>query len=908
MASCSTTVLPLLALLLLVAHQAAAYSTGAGTCNAVASSVDNMVASGCANPDTATCRGGFWVSFDKTSWRAGETVQVTLNHNTGGTTFKGILIYATDSGGNRVGQWTVPTGFQHKSCGGESGSTLTHSSSAAKALRSFTWTPPAKGKGDVTFNTVVVKSSKPDWFILEDKVLKEALVGPSPDKFEWKKVEYANAAPSARALHAMVYDKPRHRLVMFGGQPRDNVGQETWQFDLATKQWTQIATGAVTKPDKRYDMAWSVDNKRERFYCVTGTAETAGTNNNEVWVFDLKANTWSKYTVGGDTLSSRHSSAGSIAHQNGTRMYIFAGFRASGGRSQDVLALDLAANTWKDLTPAGTKPVQRCLHAAASLDDHTFLTGGGCASGFGPCPLGDIWMFKANENFTAGTWTELRAHNTGTGPKASRYPRMVGLNKEIAIWWGGNMADDGKDIWVINATSKSVSKGALLNDSAPVPSPRQQHTLVFVDSGKNATDKYVLMFGGDSESANQNDMWRLNLPTSLYDQSQPAELAPGGDDDGGNGGGNGGGGSATPEADAQSKDLANAHTFSSTKVGGGKLDFYWTLDRTKKELTMAVRAKTSGYVAFGFSPDNRMVGTQAVLGWVAAGNTDDDGTTGVTTFEYKLSGRVVSGVTKTTTDNLSNKRGSQRTLDGTTYTLVKWTRPWKTSDFTIDVDNKINFAWSIGPGDKLEQHDSRGLGTVNLSTGEVTETGEDDLRTIHGVFMGLAWGFFLPLGILAARYFKHHDPTWFQVHRTFQSLGILFTIIGYIIAFVMVKGDHFSDFAGGHAYLGFAIVLFAVLQGTNGALRAHKGAPRRAAWELLHKNLGRLLMVASILQILGGMSLHDVSDGGRIVYIAWIIVLIVFTIISEVQLRGKRSTKLQSSSSMELNTLEGGKR
>ena len=42
------------------------------------------------------------------------------------------------------------------------------------------------------------------------------------------------------------------------------------------------------------------------------------------------------------------------------------------------------------------------------------------------------------------------------------------------------------------------------------------------------------------------------------------------------------------------------------------------------------------------------------------------------------------------------------------------------------------------------------------------------LIILHGALMALGWGFFLPWGAFIARYARHNDPLWFNLHKLFQ--------------------------------------------------------------------------------------------------------------------------------------------
>ena len=97
---------------------------------------------------------------------------VTLS---GTIAFKGLLIYAIDDAANRVGAWTVPSGYQIKACGGGAQSTMTQSDNTAKAApANFTWTAPAAATGTVTFKALVVVSTT-SYFDISGTSISEAI-------------------------------------------------------------------------------------------------------------------------------------------------------------------------------------------------------------------------------------------------------------------------------------------------------------------------------------------------------------------------------------------------------------------------------------------------------------------------------------------------------------------------------------------------------------------------------------------------------------------------------------------------------------------------------------------------------------------------------------------------------------
>ena len=135
---------------------------------------------------------------------------------------------------------------------------------------------------------------------------------------------------------------------------------------------------------------------------------------------------------------------------------------------------------------------------------------------------------------------------------------------------------------------------------------------------------------------------------------------------------------------------------------------------------------------------------------------------------------------------------------------------------------------------------------------------------IHVICLYVSWGFLLPVGVLIPMSFKdafNNDKTmWFKVHRIMQTSGTLLLVIGCAAAFANVR-VHFN---GTHQNLGLAVLILAVLQILNAVFRPSKkvdednpSSMSRYMWELLHKNLGRLVIVLAWINVFLGVRLLE---------------------------------------------------
>ena len=167
----------------------------------------------------------------------------------------------------------------------------------------------------------------------------------------------------------------------------------------------------------------------------------------------------------------------------------------------------------------------------------------------------------------------------------------------------------------------------------------------------------------------------------------------------------------------------------------------------------------------------------------------------------------------------------------------------------------------------------------------------------HARSMVLAWGFLLPLGALAARFFKvlpgqnwpaTVDHTgWWHVHRVFQWLGFGLMLTGLYLANGHASG--LGRLASLHVWAGWFVVTLGVLQMATGLTRGSKGGPTsphirgdhydmtpwRLLFEWLHKTLGWLALVASIGVIGVGLVLVNAPRWIALLLGAWWLVLAI---------------------------------
>ena len=122
---------------------------------------------------------------------------------------------------------------------------------------------------------------------------------------------------------------------------------------------------------------------------------------------------------------------------------------------------------------------------------------GGCSSGFGPCPQGDLWAFDPTER----RWSQLVF---GDGPAARSNPAMIFDAKGERSLLMGGLTDAGyaTDLWSGTGERDEFAWRAWQIEGES-PSPRASHDAVMSRGA-------VYLFGGTGDGV-FGDLWQLSF-------------------------------------------------------------------------------------------------------------------------------------------------------------------------------------------------------------------------------------------------------------------------------------------------------------------------------------------------------------------------------------------------------------
>jgi hypothetical protein len=311
----------------------------------------------------------------------------------------------------------------------------------------------------------------------------------------WTQLAIDGAGPTARWDHTLAVDEGRRRLIVFGGRDGEATPLgDTWEFDLAEEVWSPIEGAG---PSPRFGQAVAVDQDGGALY-LFGGQDNAPTFYDDAWRLDLATGEWSEIETGGPRPAARY---GTSAVLDGAgNLLVSHGFTFE-GRFDDTWSLDPTTGVWTDVSPAAeTRPLKRCLHEAVwDTDGARMLLYGGCSSGFGPCPQGDLWAFDP----VAGAWTEMIP---AAGPAARTNPALVvdPANGRALLLAGLTDAGYVADLWSLDLDDPASPAWRELTAAGAGPAPRASHDATI--SGDR-----LYLFGGNGDAGATADLWRLDL-------------------------------------------------------------------------------------------------------------------------------------------------------------------------------------------------------------------------------------------------------------------------------------------------------------------------------------------------------------------------------------------------------------
>ncbi|KAJ3062553.1 hypothetical protein HK102_008729 [Quaeritorhiza haematococci] len=152
------------------------------------------------------------------------------------------------------------------------------------------------------------------------------------------------------------------------------------------------------------------------------------------------------------------------------------------------------------------------------------------------------------------------------------------------------------------------------------------------------------------------------------------------------------------------------------------------------------------------------------------------------------------------------------------------------------------------------------------SAGGSVEIGSSEYYfQLHGLLMFFAWGYFLPLGVMSARYFKSIGVWWFRIHWLMLSMTVILSLVSYgLVKLAMGGGGESPEpIPKTHRIFGNIIVWSSLGQAILGIVIDRLFNPNRTSvpiWDKAHWWLGRLLGVMTFVNLMLGVKAYGLGD------------------------------------------------
>ncbi len=257
--------------------------------------------------------------------------------------------------------------------------------------------------------------------------------------------------PEARNQPRIVYIE-NNKILMFGGNNFDSGRlNDTWIFDLTTKEWTDVTpTGTKPLPRNSNEMVYIGNDKVILFGGTTGTDYL-----NDVWEFNTSTYSWTELMANNPSPTNQPEvrSGHSMVYIGNDKILSFGGSNWVTDiiYFDDTWIYDINANSWTEIT--GTPhPIDRSGAGIAYDDDNNIVVLFSGYSDSGSGNQNDTWEFDV----TSETWTEITTSNT---PAIRTSCRMIYTGNNRVIMFGGREGNNPttyyNETWEYGVTSSN---------------------------------------------------------------------------------------------------------------------------------------------------------------------------------------------------------------------------------------------------------------------------------------------------------------------------------------------------------------------------------------------------------------------------------------------------------------------
>jgi uncharacterized repeat protein (TIGR02543 family) len=330
----------------------------------------------------------------------------------------------------------------------------------------------------------------------------------------WSRLFPGEFTPTPRSEQATVWDGPRQRMIVFGGQGPEGASlNDAYALSVAgTPDWTRI-NAMDSLPDRRASMT-AIADTHDRMIVFGGRSDERFARGyklfNDVWALSLSGPpVWTALAPSGPSPVGR-TNACAIHDPVRDRMIVFGGVESTDTSLNETWALDLTSGTaWHQLAPAGSAPPPMVASAAVydPVRDRMLVIGGYLRN---VGPVNTVWALSLTGS---GEWTLLSPAGA-VPPPMYEASAVYDAQRDRVLVYGDASAPGQVDVLSLAGTP-AWSAASIVGNS---PVARVEHGAAF----DPASDRMVV-FGGANweETVYLNDAVALSVPSN----ASPLEIS-----------------------------------------------------------------------------------------------------------------------------------------------------------------------------------------------------------------------------------------------------------------------------------------------------------------------------------------------------------------------------------------------
>lgn len=308
-------------------------------------------------------------------------------------------------------------------------------------------------------------------------------------------------SPSARILHAMVYDTDNQQVIFFGGKDAAGASNDTWVYTPSDNTWTQ-KMNPQESPPPREGHAMVYDELKNRVI-LFGGKDIFGFLLNDTWIYDVAENRWTRLTLDSSP-SERWLTV--MVYDPDTQQAVLFGGETNAGLDDETWIFDLQNDNWMNKTPL-MPPSARFGHTMAyDINSKKVILYGGETSLTSRIRSSETWAYDVLNN----SWTSLKPANHPL-PR-SKHAMVYDAAKRQVLMFGGfseGSSSPNGETWVYDYLTNQWSK---LSPPFPTPQVRFLHAMVYdADTGE------TILFGGADQGCGEDINCEAPLDSFLKD-------------------------------------------------------------------------------------------------------------------------------------------------------------------------------------------------------------------------------------------------------------------------------------------------------------------------------------------------------------------------------------------------------